>query len=277
VAPDLVVLWIASFLCVAAVLCAIVFGLLRRRRSLRMCGVTITALSVLIVADVIVAGARSETPALVTARAGHPPAASPSPPAATPTPAATRGPTPTPAPTQTPEPQPTASATAKPTPEPKATETPPAAPKPDPIALENFSSAWADIVRISVSALKAHDLAGEYLRKENIPQASRELKNCQDKASGIVSHSFNLRLDPQNVADRDFLIAINKVGDGLESVCKSARSYLETKSTSDFEDAKTHFANVVDGIVQAESLARSRYQRLGGNPDTLVSFKTALR
>ena len=130
---------------------------------------------------------------------------------------------------------------------------------------------------MSVLALKAHDLAGEYLRKENIPQASRQLKNCQETASGIVTHTFNLHLDVQNGSDRAFLVAINKVGDGLENVCKSARSYLQTKSPADFADAKTHFANVVEGIVQAETQARVKYQSLGGNPDTLLSFKTALR
>jgi hypothetical protein len=115
------------------------------------------------------------------------------------------------------------------------------------------------------------------LRRENIPQASRELKKCEESASGIVTHTFNLRLDAQSGSDRDFLIAINKVGDGLESVCKSARSYLTTKSPADFADAKTHFANVVEGIVQSETLARLKYQRLGGNPETLLSFRTALR
>jgi hypothetical protein len=267
VAPDLVVLWIGSVLCVAAVLCAIVFALRRRRGALRTCGVTVTALSALIIADVVVAGARSEKPAMVTAQSTHPA------PAGTSAPAATPAPTPSPTPT----PAPAASPTAKPTPEPKATAAPSAVPTTHPEVLQDFSIAWGEIVRISVSALKAHDSAGEYLRKENIPQASRELKTCQDRASGIVTHTFNLRLDPQNGSDRDLLIAINKVGDGLENVCKSARSYLETKAPSDFADAKVHFANVVDGIVQAESLARSKYQRLGGNPETLASFKTALR
>jgi hypothetical protein len=147
----------------------------------------------------------------------------------------------------------------------------------DPEVLLTFSASWTDIVRTSVSALKAHDSAGEYLRSENIPAAARELKNCQTSAGEIVGHSFNLRLDPQVGADRNLLVAINKIGDGLENVCKSARSYLDTKSPSDFADAKTHFANVVDGIFQAESLARVKYRSLGGNPDTLLSFKTALR
>ena len=235
--PDLVVLWIASFLCVAAVLCAMAFAMLRRRRLLRVCGVTVTALSALIVTVVVVgAQPRSGPVAMV---AGVP--------------------------------------TAKPTSGPKAPTAPPAAAKTDPEVLRNFSASWTDVVRISVAALKAHDSAGEYLRNEDVPAAYRELKNCQDSASSIVGQSFNLRLDPQNGSDRALLIAINKVGDGLESVCKSARSYFETKSPSDFADAKTHFANVVDGIFQAEQLARMKYHRLGGNPDALLSFKTALR
>ena len=265
-APDLVVLWIASLLCIVAMLCAVVFALRRRRRLLRMCGIGVTALSALIVADVLLAAPnRPGTSAMVAAQSVQPAISASPRPAATPTPAPAATPAPTPAPTP------------KPTPQPRATAPPPPPPTANPEVLHDFSTAWADIVRTSVAALKAHDSAGEYLRRENIPAASRELKSCQDRASGIVGRSFNMRLDPQRGADRDFLIAINKVGDGLESVCKSARSYLDTHSPSDFADAKTHFANVVDGIFQAEQHARSKYQSLGGNPDTLLSFKTALR
>jgi hypothetical protein len=281
VAPDLVVLWIASLLCIVAVLCAIVSALLRRRRLLRMCGVGVTALSALIVADVLLVPNRPGPSAMVAAQSVHPAATASPQRTATPVPAATPTPTPTPTTTPTPTPRtpapaPSVSATPQPTPQPK-TAAPPAPPTANPEVLRDFSTAWADIVHISVAALKAHDSAGEYLRRENIPAASRELKSCQDRASGIVGRSFNMRLDPQRSADRDFLIAINKVGDGLESVCKSARSYLDTHSPSDFADAKTHFANVVDGIFQAEQHARSKYQSLGGNPDTLLSFKTALQ
>jgi hypothetical protein len=282
VAPDLVVLWIASLLCIVAVLCAVVSALLRRRRLLRMCGVSITALSALIVADVLLVPNRPGPSAMVAAQSVHPAATASPQRTAAPAPTGTPVPTPTPTPTptppaRTPAPTPNVPATQQPTPQPKTTAPPPAPPTANPEVLHDFSTAWADIVHVSVAALKAHDSAGEYLRTENIPAASRELKSCQDRASGIVGRSFNMRLDPQRGADRDFLIAINKVGDGLESVCKSARSYLDTHSPSDFADAKTHFANVVDGIFQAEQHARSKYQSLGGNPDTLLSFKTALR
>ena len=237
-----------------------------------MCGIGVTALSALIIADVLLAAPNRPGSSAMVAAQSVQPAISASPrPAATPPPVASATPAPTPAPT------PNAPATEKSTPRPRATATPPPPPTANPEVLHDFSAAWADIVHTSVAALKAHDSAGEYLRSENIPAASRELKSCEDRASGIVGRSFNMRLDPQRGADRDFLIAINKVGDGLESVCKSARSYLATHSPSDFADAKTHFANVVDGIFQAEQHARSKYQSLGGNPDTLLSFKTALR
>ena len=238
------ILGIASLLCTAAALCAVVFAILRRRMPLRACGVTVTALSVMIIADTIVAPLRSDNSAMVTAQAMQPKAVATRVPAATPVPA--------PAPAQT-------------------------VVKTDTEAVRNFSASWAEVVRVSVAALKAHDSAGEYLRNENIPDASRELKNCEASASGIVSSSFNLRLDTENSSDRALLTAIKKVGNGLGSVCRSAEHYLDTKSPSDFSDAKTHFADAVDGIFQAESLARSKYQRLGGDPDMLFSFKTALR
>ena len=270
-APDLVILWIASLLCIVAVLGAIVFAMQRRRRPFRRCGIGVTALSALVVADVLLAAPnRPVTSAMVAAQSVHPATTATPPPAATPTPARAATPTPTAAPTPTP----TAAPTATPTP---ARTPAPAAATANPEVLRDFSVAWADIVRTSVAALKAHDAAGEHLRSENIPAASRELKSCQDRASGIVGRSFNMRLDPQNSGDRDFLIAINKVGDGLESVCKAARTYLGTRSPVDFADAKTHFSNVVDGIFQAEQLARVKYQHLGGDPDTLLSFKTALQ
>ncbi len=241
-ASHLLVLGIASLLCTVAALCAVVFAIRRRRIPLRACGVAVTALSGMIIADTIIAPLRSDNPAMVTAQATQPKAVVTRAPAATPAPAPTQ-----------------------------------AVVKTDTGALRNFSTSWAEVVRVSVAALKAHDAAGEYLQNENIPDASRELKNCQASASGIVSSSFHLRLDTENGSDRALLTAIKKVGDGLGSVCRSAQHYLATNSPSDFSDAKTHFANAVDGIFQAESLARSKYQRLGGDPDTLLSFRTALR
>ena len=151
-----------------------------------------------------------------------------------------------------------------------------ALPKTDPEALRNFGEGWARTVRITVAALKAHDTAGEDLRNENMAAATRELKHCQDGAGGIVSSSFNLRLDTTNGSDRQLLAAIQKIGNGLGRVCQSARSYLETKSAADFSDAEKHFDDVVAGIFQAQQLARLKYQSLGGDPDTLLNFKAAL-
>ncbi len=141
----------------------------------------------------------------------------------------------------------------------------------------HFRMYWRDVVRVSAAALKAHDRAGEDLRTGNTAHASVELKDCQDIANGIVPYAADLQVGVDNGSDFELLAAIKKVGDGLRYGCKSARSYLETNATSDFEDAKTRFADVVDGIFQSESLARSKYQRLGGKPDSLASFKTAVR
>jgi glucose/arabinose dehydrogenase len=235
------VLGFESLLCIAVVLWGVGCAISRRRDTLRLSGVTVVALSVLIVSEVIGAGLlEAGRPATMAAQAA----------------AAKVGPT----------------RTATPGP-----ATPAAAPTADAEVLQSFSMAWSDVVRVTAAALKAHDSAGESLSHENIPAASHELENCEGSAAAIGAHAYPLRLDPQIVSDRDLLIAITNVGDDLQSVCRSARSYLDTRSAADFADAKTHFAKVVDGMFQAESLARQKYQRLGGNPDALLSFKTALR
>lgn|GEM_PF-3320418 len=247
---DVVIPGIASLLCIAALLCAIPFAISRRRRSLRMCGVVVATLGIAIVTDVIAGAALDREPPAMAAAS---------------TPPATRPPTASPTLTPTAPPTPTR------TPETRAVASPPAE------TLRNFSVYWGDIVRVSAAALKAHDRAGEDLRIGNIERAAGELKYCQETASGIASYSSYLQISIDNGSDLEFLAAIKKVGDGLQYGCKSARSYLETNAASDFEDAKSRFADVVDGIVQAETLARAKYQRLGGNPDSLLSFKTALR
>ena len=78
-------------------------------------------------------------------------------------------------------------------------------------------------------------------------------------------------------SDLELLADVKRIGDGLRDGCRSARSYLESGAPSDFDDAKARFTDVVDAIVRAESLARAKYRRMGGNPDSLASFKTALR
>lgn len=239
---DVVVPGVASLLCIAAILCAIPFAILRRRRSVRTCGIIVTTLGIAIVTDVI-AGA-------VLDRGNPAIAAAPSPTAA---------------------PISTAPATPNRSPRAKPIATPP------PEALRNFGLYWGDIVRVSAAALKAHDRAGEDLRTGNVAKAADELKYCQDTASGIAGYSSDLQLGVEDGSDLEFLAAIKKVGDGLQFGCQSARSYLDTNAASDFDGAKARFADVVDGIVQAETLARAKYQRLGGNPDSLLSFKTALR
>ena len=241
-APDVVVPGIASLLCIAAILCAIPFAILRRRRTVGLCGIIVTTLGIAIVTDVIAGG--------VLDRGAPAVAAAPSP-QATSIPAAPR------TPNRTPEAKPIAT--------------------PGPEALRNFGLYWGDIVRVSAAALKAHDRAGEDLRTGNVAKAVDELTYCQDTASSIGGFSSDLQLSIDNGSDLEFLAAIKKVGDGLQFGCKSARSYLDTNAASDFDSAKARFADVVDGIVQAETLARAKYQRLGGNPDSLLSFKTALR
>lgn len=152
-----------------------------------------------------------------------------------------------------------------------------ASPSPGTKASETFATSWTTIVRVSASAFRAHDAAGEYLQKGNDVDAAAELKNCQVTASAIVTDSLALPLDIKNRTDAELLAAVKKIGEGLTNGCKSARSYLDTNAPSDFTAAQTHFSDVVDGLVQSESLARSKYQSLGGDPDTLLSFKTALR
>lgn len=291
---DLVILGTASLLCVAAFLCAIVFAIGRRPMSVRNCGLAVVGLSSLIIADVIVAPlfgtAKSGT---AIARAVPPPVAmtsaphtSPPTPArtpiATPAPTPTVTPPPTPSPTPTPvpspSPSPTVSVSEKPAPARTATPWPaPSSRTADAQTLRTFRTYWAEIVRVSALALKAHDTAGEYLRRDDAAHATVQLKKCQDTAPAIVSGSLRLPLDSANGSDSELMMAIKKVGDGLAYGCKSAQSYLNTNAPSDFTEAKAHFADVAEGIFQSESLARSKYQRMGGNPDSLVSFRFALR
>jgi len=107
--------------------------------------------------------------------------------------------------------------------------------------------------------------------------AAGELKRCQDTASSLVTQFADLPRDPRNHFDLRLLSAIKKVGDGLGYGCKSARSYLDTNNPTDFADSHRYFADVADDIFRSETLARSEYQNLGGDPSTLLSFKTALR
>jgi len=152
-----------------------------------------------------------------------------------------------------------------------------AAPAPPAEPLGIFRAAWGDVVRVSAAALKEHDRAGDDLRTGNVSRAGAELANCEDIASHIVSYSSGLEGGLDNGSDLEFLAAVKRIGDGLHDGCRSARAYLANNATSDFDDAKTRFADVVDAIVRAESLARAKYQRMGGNPNELASFKTALR
>lgn len=143
--------------------------------------------------------------------------------------------------------------------------------------LRTFSLSWRDVVRVSAAALKEHDRAGEDLRTGNVARATGELASCEDIASRVASYSSGLQVGLDSGSDLELLAAIKRIGDGLHDGCKSARTYLQTNATSDFDDARTRFADVVDAIVRSESLARAKYQRMGGNPDGLASFKTALR
>jgi hypothetical protein len=235
--PDVLIFGIESLLCVAALLCAIASVLMRRRSALRACGLIIVALSTLIVSEVIGAAVLD---ARETARA---------------TPQVSH---------------PELVAAALPASAPRTADN-------DTEALRSFRRYWADIVRVSASALKAHDRAGEDLRTGHAAPAAEELRYCQEVASGIASYPSGLALDIDNGSDLELSAAVRKLGDGLVNGCKSARAYLSTNVAADFSEAKTRFNDVVDAIVQSESLARQKYQRLGGNPDALSSFKTALR
>jgi hypothetical protein len=234
---DVLIFGIESLLCIAALLCAIAFLVMHRRGSLRACGIAIVALSTLIVSEVIGA-------AVLDAREGAMAAPHAAPSALV--------------------------AAVLLTSAPSRTDT-------DTAALRNFRRYWADIVRVSASALKAHDRAGQDLRAGQAAPAAEELRYCQEVASGIAGSPSGLALDIDDGSDLELSAAVKKIGDGLVYGCKSARSYLQTNVAADFTDAKTRFDEVVDAIVQSESLARAKYQRLGGNPDALSSFKTALR
>jgi hypothetical protein len=219
---------------------------MRRRKSVTVCGFTVIALSAVIIGDVIAVPALDRgRPATVAAQ---------------------------PKLLATPTLQPAATTTATPRPTPT-----PSAPKANAAALERFEKSWSGVVRISVSAIRAHDAAGEYLSGGDTTAAAGELKSCQDIASGIASESVKLPLETVRHSDSNLLAAIKKVGDGLGYGCKSARAYLDTGNPADFADSRTRFAHVADEIVRSESLARVIYLRLGGNPDDLFSFKTALR
>jgi hypothetical protein len=154
---------------------------------------------------------------------------------------------------------------------PKSAATPPAE------LLQPFSAAWRDVVGVSAAALKEHDRAGEDLRTGHVARATGELANCEDIAGRVVSLSPGLQGGLDDGSDLEFLAAVKRIGDGLHDGCRSARSYLDTNAVSDFDDAKARFADVVEAIVRAETLARAKYRRIGGNPDSLASFETALR
>ncbi len=231
-----------------------------------MCGIAVLTLSVLIIADVIVAAVIDPgTSTAETLLAAHPAMVATSTAAATVTPVPTSAPTPTASPTQ------------RRTPEPKATSTStPLRGKTDAAARRAFRTYWSDVVQVSVSALRSHDAAGSSLRSGDVVAASVELKKCQDIASSIARYSFSRSVDTGNASDREVLTAVKRVGDGLESECKSARAYLDTNDSSDFDATQARFSEVVDGLFQAEALARSKYERLGGNPGDLRSFKNSL-
>lgn len=279
--PDALILGIGSLICIAGVLCALVFALRRRRSAVRICGITVAAASLVIIGYV---GAPAvlgrEQPATVTAQASRPT------PSATSTAEPARIPTPAPTPTATASPTPTATATAAPTttatpmPAPATTATPAPARanrKTDTKAMQAFRTHWTDVVRVSVSAIQAHDAAGEYLRSGDAAAAAGELQRCQDTASSLVSQSVDLPRNTDTHFDMKLLTAIKKAGDGLGYGCKAARSYLDTNNPSDFADSHRYFDGVAEEIFRLETLARSEYQKLGGDPRSLLSFTTALR
>ncbi len=240
------ILWVGSLLCVAVALCAVVFAVMRRGKSVTVCGFAIVALSAVIIGDVIALPALDRGgPATVAAQ---------------------------PKLVATPSPRPAATTTATPRPTPA-----PRLPAANAAALERFEKSWSGIVHISVSAIRAHDAAGEYLRGGDTTAAAGELKSCQDTASAIVTESVKLPLETVHHSDSNLLASIKKVGDGLGYGCKSARAYLDTGNPTDFANSRSRFAHVADEIVRSESLARMIYLRLGGNADDLLSFKTALR
>lgn len=279
------ILGICSFICIAGVLCAVVFALLRQRSAVRICGITVSAASLVIVGYVGAPAVLDRgQPAMVTAQAVRPTASGTSTgrptriPAPTPTPTATAtaSPTPpttaTPMPTATPAPAATAATTATPTATPALANS-----NTDTKTMQSFRAHWTDVVRVSVSAIRAHDAAGEYLRSGDVAAATGELKRCQDAASSLVSQSVDLPRTTEHHFDMKLLTAIKKMGDGLGYGCKAARTYLDTNNPSDFADSHRYFDGVADEIFRSETLARSEYRQLGGNPESLLSFKTALR
>jgi hypothetical protein len=243
--PDLLILRIESLLCIAAALCAGVYAILHRWRAVRISGATVAALSLLIVSEVIGAALLdASAPAGATSQSARP------------------------------APIPLAASTGDSAPPPQATRMTAMAPA---HLVRTFSAAWADVVRVSAAALKEHDKAGEDLRTGDVSRAAGELADCAEIASRVPSYAAGLQGGLDNGSDLELLAATKRIGDGLHGGCTSARAYIETSAPSDFDDAKTRFADVVEAIVRAESLARAKYQRMGGNPDNLASFKTALR
>jgi len=243
---------VVGLLWVVAFIGAITFAIMRRWRLLAISGATILGLTLVAFAAALLDA--SEKPSKVahaTRRADTPtPVDTPKATPATPT----RTPRPTPVPTPSPVPK-----------------------NIDYANLAKFRENWTDIVRRTAVAVKAHDAARKYLLAGDAIDGSIELKKCEDAASGINDDAYSLPVQSSEDADSALLESVRKIGDGLGYGCKALRKFVDTNAPSDAADAKTQFAEVMHGIYESEIRAQEKYASMGGNPRSLLDFKTAVR
>lgn len=154
------------------------------------------------------------------------------------------------------------------TPAPEPTDTP---------ELRKFRDSWSDVVERTTSAIRAGDSAQKYLSAANPIDASQELKNCEEAASGIKEDGSDMTTGDDSELGVSLWDKIAKIGDGLGYGCKSLRQYLDTQRPSDAADAKSQLASVPDAVIAAQFLAQEKYKQMGGDPTALLDFKSALR
>ncbi len=135
--------------------------------------------------------------------------------------------------------------------------------------LQKFRDSWTDIVERTTSAMKAGDLAQKHLAAANPIDASAELKNCEDAASGIKDDASDLTNDDNSDLGTSLWGKVAKIGDGLGYGYKSLRQYLDTQAPSDAADAKSQLGGVPGAVVAAQYLAQEKYRQIGGDPAAL--------
>lgn len=166
-----------------------------------------------------------------------------------------------------------------PTPSPRSTRSTspaPSASRSDSADLQKFRSDWKDIVERTAYSAREMDKVRSDLARGDTVDASGELKNCQDEASGIKDDAYDLPLDLNNDSDNELLQSLAAIGDGFGYGCKSFRAYLDTNAPSDASDAKAYFGKANDAIEDATLLVMSKYVGMGGRYQDLPDFKSAM-